>query len=570
MAPRDGAAASRLAQQANEEQAIHDDDTPGAGGGLRALLKQAAATRKSTLEYFRANPTECIPKARRESRQLADSGDSDRGNQRPASVSPHTALQRSLPENALSVEPGVVPAPEAEGLRLDSGGGTDVKRGDDTGLQEQLQKSQAMVRQLQDALCAEQDASRKLDAQLRGAQDASDSLHNKISELEARLDKQTKLAREAQNEQHSAITEEQLQEFADEVEEIQEKLVASELANTKLQTEWETLQQVTQDDTDELKRKLVVAECAKTKAETDRDAQLRDMRDELEEIQTKLASSQSATHQAGSAKDAMQHDLTSKIAALEKVNKRLEAAAAEAAAAKAAADRDSERDDDTSDTDAKESAPLSLKAMVTANSIIVDLDQLTLLCARASSRETPGVFRKALRQWSLHVSRRVREGRQAAVPVPFSRPSMHRSIQSDPTGMSGLGMNEEGVQNGGGQCISEGVQTVSMVREAKAAQTAPAAGAGIHTQTARVEGVPAAAQTVAPAPGIVANTQTTTATTATHNTQTTTATTTTTATGTGDEQGAAGGMDMVEVAPGPAPVPRELAQMERYALHQRV
>ena len=109
----------------------------------------------------------------------------------------------------------------------------------------------------------------------------------------------------------------------------------------------------------------------------------------------------------------------------------------------------------------------------------------------------------------------------------------------------------EGVQtNGGNGCVSEGVQTRTMVGETRAAQTAPTVGAGIYTQTARSESVAAEAQTVLPEPGVVVHTQTTA--TATTNM----------ATGTNEEAGA-DGMDLVQVAPGPAPAPREVAQMAR-------
>lgn len=82
-----------------------------------------------------------------------------------------------------------------------------------------------------------------------------------------------------------------------------------------------------------------------------------------------------------------------------------------------------------------------------------------------------------------------------------------------------------------------------------------------------VQQVTTAAQTVAPEPGVVVETQTTTATNAT-TTQTTAAATATTATGTGDEDGVLGGMGMddVHVASGPAPAPRELALLERCAV----
>jgi predicted nucleic acid-binding Zn-ribbon protein len=461
-----------------------------------------------------------------------------------------------------------------------------------------LLASQKEVQRLQRALRSEQDAARSLSAQLSDAEEARVRLERQVLDLEALLDAQTKRADEAAEAlivQQGAITDTQLQEFADEMEEIQEKLAASERNNLQLQSEWEHLQQELREENEKLKGQLAGSQRTREDADAKWDESARGLRQEVEELKQSLESAQAALDEAEASRQSQVQALQCKVAELEEYGRELEAVAEEEVedlkakvaelqeanerlAQEAAASRDAaaalgrQSSRDTLSTASPEAA------VQASSSVQVNMEMLVGILdgPRRRVRRVMGQWmREALRgsiargcrapllaASSLGAEEEDSGEQRAAGSAPQPR-ALHHATNlavgsalncsvSEGVQIGGGECISEGVQtNGGSECVSEGVQTMSVVGETKAAQTAQAAGAATHTQTPLSQSVAAAAQTVAPEPGVVVHTQTTAA------------ATTTTATGTADEDEAgAGAMDLVQVAPGPAPAPREVSQME--------
>jgi len=592
--------------------------------GLRALLRAAAAARTSTLLLRGLNPSECHAtptprKARRESRTpLHSPQTAAEALHFGREVVDVSGAGRPQPSGAVVVgeedKCADLPDPagtDPEGTEL--GDGSSVVPGtgrEATEARKCLLASQKEVQRLQRALRSEQDAARSLSAQLSDAEEARVRLERQVLDLEALLDAQTKRADEAAEAlivQQGAITDTQLQEFADEMEEIQEKLAASERNNLQLQSEWEHLQQELREENEKLKGQLAGSQRTREDADAKWDESARGLRQEVEELKQSLESAQAALDEAEASRQSQVQALQCKVAELEEYGRELEAVAEEEVedlkakvaelqeanerlAQEAAASRDAaaalgrQSSRDTLSTASPEAA------VQASSSVQVNMEMLVGILdgPRRRVRRVMGQWmREALRgsiargcrapllaASSLGAEEEDSGEQRAAGSAPQPRALHHATnlavgsalncsvsegVQigggeciSEGVQIGGGECISEGVQtNGGSECVSEGVQTMSVVGETKAAQTAQAAGAATHTQTPLSQSVAAAAQTVAPEPGVVVHTQTTAA------------ATTTTATGTADEDEAgAGAMDLVQVAPGPAPAPREVSQME--------
>lgn len=542
---------------------------------VRSLLREAAQARKSTLILRGLNPTDCTPspsKARRVSRPSLEGGTPEPdavqlADKFAASVlqSPEGVSTRASPAtsfyNVGSVEPAMRDAASESEWR------------------ERLLASQEEVQRLQCALQSEHNAARRLSAQLAEAEEARKQLENQIEDLRFKLEEQTRCASDAAaalSLQQGTITDSQLQEFADEMEEIQEKLAASEKNNAQLQSEWDDVQQELRDEIVELQGKLANSQRATQEAEDTLHSKERVMRDELDEVKRELASSDAALERAEGSRLKEVADLQSKIVALEEAGRELEAVAeqeveelkfklAELEASKVLAEAEF-RCQTAADLARYETCcdmvPVNVNLLVqirernrgvSASFRRWVLQVLRSVCARIGDmkrrahRSTSHVQVDA-EQWELEDGRGVVDQDQDECRSAWSSIGVSEGVQ-----IGGGECVSEGVQtNAGNECVSEGVQTSLVVGEAKAAQTAPTAGAGIHTQTVQSESVAAAAQTVAPEPGVVVHTQTTAT------------TTTNMATGTADEEAEPHGVDLAQVAPGPAPAPREVSQMTRW------
>jgi DNA repair exonuclease SbcCD ATPase subunit len=386
----------------------------GAAGGLRALLKEAAQARRSTLEYFEANPSECSPEARRRASQA-------HAEARPSAAAPQRLSSRLVDEPPAPAAPdGGSPAsaPPATPVSVvalggrrrsaaspqtaERGGTAEPQDSDVELLREQLLESQAEVRRLQGALDAEQGATRRLAAELRDADDECDSLRSKLSALEAQLAQQAQLAREAHEAlelQQSAVADaealaEELEAAHDklaaservlsasgrqdtalqkELEDALDKLAASERQQTALQKERGTMQIEYDGIIDQLQRELAESEAALEKVRADGDRATLNLRDELERVRSKSEDSQSTLRHDASVE---LRDLEAQVAALAEANAQLEAALADATAQAADVDTDADR---------AQAASRPLKSMVAPGCVLVDAELLASMCARAGS-----------------------------------------------------------------------------------------------------------------------------------------------------------------------------------------
>ena len=518
------------------------------GGELRAMLKHAAVARASILLSRGLDPSDPSytpsPKHRRRRsqvrpgsplhaqrqratsggevaddapiRQLAESFADSQPNQArrahaetilpaPSSASRETVPQRTqleTAETAAAEQPTTIAAQDQSAA---------VAR-DDAGLRAQLLAAQAEVLQLQHALRAEQEACRELTAQLRDAHFTADQLRDNVTRLETQLAESKQAAGRsggpleppaAGRNQHPAaqagseVSDARLQELVEDVAAIQKRLKVSEDSNERLQVQWEEAQQEHAAEIAELMRVCAAAEEAKKDAEEERDnteaerhlllKELEDVDDQLQEANKKLNSQEGLLRE------------------LETLQRELDAATGKGAA----------------------SGDISAFDAGTRPTVDKTRDSQS---GRVSSRARPSM---------THAPSGERE--EGTEEGDAARRDSERQSMS------------EGIQIGGVGLVSEGVQTMavgsSLSVSSTAAQTRPAAGTGIHTQTLRSESRASAAQTVGPE-------------TSTTATATMVPATATTATGTGDEAETEGGMDTVEVAPGPAPAPRELMESD--------
>ena len=515
-------------------------------GGLRAVLKQAAVARASILLSRGLDPSDPSytpsPKHRRSRlsqvrpggsphhaqhqratsggevvddasiRQLAESfADSQPTQARRAHAetnlpAPSSASRETLPQRT-QAETAPTAAAEQPPTIAAQNRSAAVSR-DDAGLRAQLLAAQAEVLHLQQALQAEQEACRELTAQLRDAQVKADQLRDNVTRLETQLAESKQAAGRsggplvppaAGRNQHPAaqagseVSDARLQELVKDVAAIQKRLKVSEDSNKRLQVQWEEAQQEHAAEVAELMRMCAAAEEAKKDAEEERDnteaerhlllKELEDVDDQLQEANKKLNSQEGL------------------LLELETLKRELDVATGKGATSG------------------------DISALDAGTRPTVDKTR-DIQSGRVSSRARPSM---------THAPGGERE--EDTKEGDAARRDSERQSMS------------EGIQIGGVGLVSEGVQTMavgsSLSVSSTAAQTRPAAGTGIHTQTLRSESRASAAQTVGPE-------------TSTTATATMVPATATTATGTGDEAETEGGMDTVEVAPGPAPAPREL------------
>jgi len=217
---RGSRAAERSSKKDDENKGMDPGDRSQLpAGGLRALLKEAAQVRRSTLAYFEANPNECSPEARRRASQAP-------AGSRPSEAAPLLVGGRNPDEPPPGEEEEASQATPVDVVTTGRGGhtlspqtsergGAAEPQGSDTELRKQLRESQAEVRRLQGALDAEQDTTRRLAAELRNAEEACDSLRSKLSDLDTQLAQ----AKEALELQESAVAD--AEAFAEELEEMQ-------------------------------------------------------------------------------------------------------------------------------------------------------------------------------------------------------------------------------------------------------------------------------------------------------------------------------------------------------------
>ncbi len=436
----------------------------------------------------------------------------------------------------------------------------------------------AELEEMQELLADSERQNKELQKKLKALPDAA-AIAKELEEMRGKL-----AASERENtevlKKLSAVPD--ADSFAEELEEMREKLAASERQNTELQEEADALQREYDAIIEQLRGELAESEAAKEKVQADCDKALSDLRDKLEHTKGKpevpeevvsreltpvdRARARKKERENAAALEKELQDLRAQVSELAEENERLTTASAASPAA------DLETDADPPSTSR------AIKAPVAADSVLVDAEILASMCTRAGSGaslcklfldgwrivmareealrrdatmaallESRGrrmCLAASLRRWVSAVSRAVRDNPSNAT---VGRSMSHEQRREAGTAgdrdiLQGDSGSDGGVGEDVGGYVSEGVQTMSVEGRAQGAQTVPAAGSGIHTQTAP------------PEPGVVVETQTTTATNAS-TTQTTATATATTATGTGDEDG---GMD-VQVASGPAPAPRELA-----------
>jgi chromosome segregation ATPase len=291
---------------------------------LVSLLREAAAARKSTLLLRGLNPSECTPspsKMPRASRPQLQNVTGRLAGKFDAAASAAVAAPEEVGARARPAEMS------CEGDTVEQ-----AVRGaaSESELRERLLASQEEVQRLQRTLQSEQDAARGVSAQLSEAGEAQRRLETQIQDLQVRLEEQTKCASDAAEAlrlQQGSFTDAQLQEFADEMEEIQEKLAASEQSNAQLQSEWEDVQQELRDEIVELKSKLAASQEATTDAEENCRKKERVLRDELEKLKGDLACSHAGLDRAEDSRLKEVAELQSKIVALEEAGRELEAVA---------------------------------------------------------------------------------------------------------------------------------------------------------------------------------------------------------------------------------------------------
>ena len=258
-------------------------------GGLRAFLTQAAAERQSTLEYFRRNPSECSLEKRTSQRLNRDDGELPENNSveapvhqstraeapaelpsgKPTSVSTSLAPQQLSNREAVSAtvhaeRPANASVPNASASEQSK----DVDERHRTVAQEspskdtksqsrQLLETRAELRRLQGVLKAERDAVADLTARLQDSQTECDKLQDKVTELQA---KQAAESQKVQKTDIDEISDELLEELEQEIDDLREKLEASESKNTMQQAEWESIKQELTAEIQELKSKLAGAQ----------------------------------------------------------------------------------------------------------------------------------------------------------------------------------------------------------------------------------------------------------------------------------------------------------------------
>jgi cell division septum initiation protein DivIVA len=438
----------------------------------------------------------------------------------------------------------------------------------------------AELEEMQELLADSERQNKELQKKLKAVPDAA-AIAKELEEMREKL-----AASERENtevlKKLSAVSD--ADSFAEELEEMREKLAASERENTELQGEADALQREYDAMIEQLRGELAASEAAREKVQTDCDKALSGLRDKLEHSKGKpedpeevvsreltpvdRARARKKERENAAALEKELQDLRAQVSELAEANERLRTASA--VAASKAADLETDADPPSSSR--------AIKAPVAADSVLVDAEILASMCTRAGSGASPCKLfldgwrivmarEEALRRDATMAALLESRGRRMCVAASLRRwvsavshavrnnppdATVRRSMSHEPRREAGTAGDRDiqdgdcgsdgGVGEGAGGYVSEGVQTMSVEERTQGAQTVPAAGSGIHTQTAP------------PEPGVVVETQTTTATNAS-TTQTTAAATATTATGTGDEDG---GMD-VQVASGPAPAPRELA-----------
>jgi hypothetical protein len=281
-------------------------------GGLRALLTQAAAERQLTLEYFRRNPSECSLEKRASRRLNRNDGELPKNNsvelfsvaqapahqnnsvelfsvaqapahqstraeapgelpsKKPASMSTSPALQQQSNREAASTtvraeKPANASVPNASASEQSQDvDETYAKVAEESPSKDtksqcrQLLETRAELRFFQGVLKAERDAVAEFTARLQDYQRECDKLQDKVKELHAA--KQAAESQKVQKMDIEEISDELLEELEQEIDDLREKLEASESKNTTQQAEWESIKQELTAEIQELKSKLAGAE----------------------------------------------------------------------------------------------------------------------------------------------------------------------------------------------------------------------------------------------------------------------------------------------------------------------